>query len=625
MSAPLDWKEIEFRGGIEIHQQLATRKLFCECPAEVRSVEPDLTTTRRLHAVASEMGEYDPAALHEARRARTFHYQSYFDSVCLVELDEEPPHPVNREALEIVVQSGLMLDARMVDEIQVMRKTVIDGSNTAGFQRTMLVATDGVVETSEGPVNLMYFCLEEDAARIIHAGDRDVIYRLDRLGIPLLEIVTGPVFISPTQGGEVADKLGHLVRSLNVRRGIGSIRQDVNVSTKYGTRIEIKGVQRHRMVPTIMDYEARRQVSLWEIAEGLNRETGPFEVSELKARTKDITRLLTDTEVKALRGRLDRGDIITAIGVPGFRGRFGTPLCPGKRLGTEMKEQVLTLGIRGIIHSDEAWEQLGFKEREWEGIRSELDLHEQDAFLLFASPPTLVEKALEKLHRRIVHCFQGVPKESRRALKDGNSQYMRPLPGEARMYPETDIPPVVLRLDYLEEVGQRLPEILEEKLERLAEQLDLPLYDLRKIAPYVDVLHRAVEGLGLDPSWTFNVLASNVTDVRRRTGAELPPEEVEGLFRLIAQTGLCREAVLPVLEEMASGLAPEAAAAPYLEAEVDLQDEVRHVVEEHEEHLGNPKAFEILMGPLMDRLRGKVEGVRAAQALRDTLAKVAVS
>ncbi|MFO7769447.1 MAG: Glu-tRNA(Gln) amidotransferase subunit GatE [bacterium] len=623
MTAPLDWEEIEFRGGIEIHQQLDTRKLFCECPTGVRSEEPDLTTTRRLHAVASEMGEYDPAALHEARRARTFHYQSYFDSVCLVELDEEPPHPVNREALEICVQAGLMLDARMVDEIQVMRKTVIDGSNTAGFQRTMLVATDGVVETSEGPVNLMYFCLEEDAARIMHAGDQEVVYRLDRLGIPLLEIVTGPVFISPAQGGEVADRLGHLVRSLNVRRGIGSIRQDVNVSTKYGTRIEIKGVQRHRMVPAIMDCEARRQVNLWRIAEGLNSRIDPFEASDLAGRTADLTRLFERTEVKPLRGRLERGDVVIAIGVPGFRGLFGTELCPGKRLGTEMKEQVLTLGIRGIIHSDESRRDLGFREDEWEAVRSELGVGEEDAFLLFAAPPSLVDKALEKLHPRLAHCFLGVPKESRRAMGDGNSQYMRPLPGEARMYPETDIPPVVLSRAYLEEVRGELPEILEEKLERLTERFALPLHDLRKIAGYADVLERAAGEMDLDPSWTFNVLASNVTDVRRRTGVEPSPEDLDVLFRLVARRGLCREAVLPVLEEMAGGSTPEEAAEPYLETEVDLQEEVRRVVAENGEYAEHPKRFEILMGPLMERLRGKVEGARAARALREELEQAA--
>ena len=379
---PIDWEQIGFRGGIEIHQQLDTSKLFCECPATLRNDPPPFSTMRRLHAVASEMGEYDPAALHEARRARTFHYQSYPDSVCLVELDEEPPHPVNREAIEIVLQAALLLDARVVDEIQVMRKTVIDGSNTAGFQRTMLVGTDGVMNTRQGPVTLQYFCLEEDAARIISATEREVVYRLDRLGIPLLEIVTCPVFRSPDQGGEVADRLGHLARSLKVRRGIGSIRQDVNVSTRFGTRIEIKGVPRHRMVPRIMAWEAERQTSLWEMAQLLQKRRAPITAEELAAGTLDVTDLLAGTAAAPLRRVLDRGGRVIAIAASGFEGLLGHTLCPGKRFGTELKEQVLTLGIRGLMHSDEDLASVGLTAREISQLRGELNAGRQGAFLL---------------------------------------------------------------------------------------------------------------------------------------------------------------------------------------------------------------------------------------------------
>jgi glutamyl-tRNA(Gln) amidotransferase subunit E len=611
----LDWREIEFRGGIEIHQQLKTRKLFCECQPSIRNDPPPVTTKRRLHAVASELGEYDPAALHEAHRARTFYYESYYDSVCLVELDEEPPHPVNRYALEIVTQSALMLDARIVDEIQVMRKTVIDGSNTAGFQRTMLVATDGKVQTAEGEVILWYFCLEEDAARIIESSEREVNYRLDRLGIPLLEIVTGPVFISPRQGGEVADHLGRIVRSLNVRRGIGSIRQDINVSTRYGTRIEIKGLQRHRLVERIMDYEARRQVNLWRIAQELGERLTPFGPESMPERTADVTDLFRGTVVPPLRRRLEAGQRITALGLPGFRGLLGRELCPGKILGTELKEQVLTLGVTGVIHSDEDLGRYGFTKAELKGLRDCFDVGDEDAWLLFAAPEPVIRLCLDKLHLRIPACFEGVPKESRRSLPDGNSQYMRPLPGEARMYPETDIPPVPIRPEKIEAIRVRLPEILEYRFQRYAVSFGLPLHDLHKLEVFGEALTHGLEDLGLEPRFVFNALASHAVHVRRVTGVELPNDLLRAVFDAVAAGRLIPDAVPLVLARLAAGEELGRIIPDYSADGIDLDRMVRKTVKANGGVLEHPERFHILMGVLMTELRGRIRGREVAEAL----------
>ena len=615
----LDWSEIEFRGGIEIHQQLHTRKLFCECKSLVRKEDPAITTLRKLHAVASELGEYDPAALHEAHRNRTFHYQSYLDSVCLVELDEEPPHPVNREALDIVMQVGLLLEARIVDEIQVMRKTVIDGSNTAGFQRTMLVATDGRIETSEGEVYLQYFCLEEDAARIIQSGERRVVYRLDRLGIPLLEIVTGPVFRSPHQAGEVTDKLGHIIRSLPVRRGIGSIRQDVNVSTKYGTRIEIKGVQRHRMIPRIMAWEAQRQVSLFRIGEELKQRRESPEPEELAKGTIDLTDSFRATSVEPIRRRTDEGQRVVGLRAPSMQGLLGREICPDKRLGTEMKDQVLTLGVRGIIHSDEDLETLGFSTREVTDVREACGVTDGDAFLLFAARPEVVPLALDKLYSRIPASWEGVPKESRRALADGNTQYMRPLPGEARMYPETDIPPVPTTSEALERNRAMLPEILERKLEALAELHRIPLPELRHIADHIDLFQYATEERGLDLTVTMTVLGSHLTDLRRTTGREPSPEEMRSLFDELAAGGLLREAVPDVLNRLVEGISLNEILADYRRRSVDLDAEIARVLAENADLLDNPNCHAIIMGILMEDLRGHVDGCSVARTLEEAL------
>jgi len=255
----IDYKEVGMRCGLEIHQQLDTSKLFCNCPSLLRSEEPDFVVKRKLHAVAGESGEIDIAAKHEVQKDKEFIYQGY-DTVCLVELDEEPPHEINKEALKIALQISVLLNSKIFSLTQIMRKTVIDGSNTSGFQRTVLIARDGYVETESGKVRIDSICLEEDSARIVGKKQEESIYRLDRLGIPLIEIATAPDIKSPEQAKEVALHLGEILRSCKVKRGIGTIRQDVNVSINKGARTEIKGFQNPAMMIKTIDLEIKRQL-----------------------------------------------------------------------------------------------------------------------------------------------------------------------------------------------------------------------------------------------------------------------------------------------------------------------------------------------------------------------------
>lgn len=261
----IDYEKLGFKSGLEIHQQLDTKKLFCNCPSVLRQDSPDFTIKRKLHAVAGESGEIDVAAKHEAEKEKEFIYEGY-DSTCLVELDEMPPYEINKEALEIAMQIAIMLNARILPITQVMRKTVIDGSNTSGFQRTTLIAHDGWVITKSGRVGIQSICLEEDAARIIEKKEGQTIFRLDRLGIPLIEIATDPDMKDAEQVKEVALYIGKILRSCKVRRGIGTIRQDVNVSIRKGERVEIKGFQDPAMMVETINSEIKRQNDL--IAKG---------------------------------------------------------------------------------------------------------------------------------------------------------------------------------------------------------------------------------------------------------------------------------------------------------------------------------------------------------------------
>jgi len=301
----LDYKKLNFKCGIEIHQQLDTHKLFCSCPSLIRDDKPDIIIKRRLRPSAGESGEVDEAALHEFRRGKQFIYQAYSNTTCLVELDEEPPHDVNKEALETALQVALMLNAKVVDRICFMRKTVVDGSNTSGFQRTALIATNGFIETSKGKVKIDTVCLEEEAAKIVKRTEKQDTYDLSRLGIPLIEIATAPEIKVPEHCRESAEKIGMILRSTNkVKRGLGTIRQDVNLSIKNKARVEIKGFQDLRNMPKIIENEVKRHLKLIENGEQLKK--------EVRKANKDLTtsfmrpmpgsaRMYPETDIRTIR------------------------------------------------------------------------------------------------------------------------------------------------------------------------------------------------------------------------------------------------------------------------------------------------------------------------------------
>jgi len=252
-------EKIEMKSGLEIHQQLDTGKLFCRCPSILRNDNPDWIVIRKLHAVAGEGGIVDIAVKHEQEKDKEFVYEGFKDSNCLVEFDEEPPREIDAEALKICLQIAILLNCEIIPVTQIMRKTVIDGSNTSGFQRTVLIARNGWVQTEKGRVGIQTICLEEDAARIIKHEEGKTIYRLDRLGIPLIEITTYPEIFFPEQVKEVALKLGDILRACKVKRGIGTIRQDVNISIPEHSRVEIKGFQDPKMMIKTIELEIERQ------------------------------------------------------------------------------------------------------------------------------------------------------------------------------------------------------------------------------------------------------------------------------------------------------------------------------------------------------------------------------
>lgn len=255
-----DYEKIGLKSGLEIHQQLDSHKLFCKCPSVLRSDKPRYEIERTLKPVVGETGKVDVAAEHESSKNKDFIYEVY-DTNCLVELDEEPPHHINMDALKIALQIAHLLNCKIFPVAQIMRKTVIDGSNTTGFQRTVMIAHDGWVEISGGKkISIDYLMLEEDSARKSGEKNGKKVFKLDRLGIPLVEIATGPHMHTPEEIKETALKIGEILRACNVKRGIGTIRQDVNLSIKGSKRVEIKGFQDPKMMKKTIDLEIERQM-----------------------------------------------------------------------------------------------------------------------------------------------------------------------------------------------------------------------------------------------------------------------------------------------------------------------------------------------------------------------------
>jgi len=475
-----DYQKMGFKCGLEIHNRLATsHKLFCQCPAHFSKEKPAGMLHRKLRAVAGELGAKDVSAIYEYLRDRNFTYQVFKDVTCLVDTDDEPPHPINKEALEVGLQVAKVLKAEIPDEIHVMRKTVIDGSNTSAFQRTAIIGLNGILETSKGKVRITNISVEEESAGIVETKGEEVVYRLDRLGIPLIEIGTAPDVKDPEHAREVAEKLGMIVRSTGKsQRGVGVTRQDVNVSINGGARVEVKGVQELDSIPQVIENEIHRQIEL-------------------------ITN----------------------------------------------KEQ---------------------------------------------------------------------PKpETRTAQADGTTKFTRPLPGGDRLYPETDVPPIVVGKKELDAI--KLPEPWDARLQRLKKALPGDLAEQILRSEYLQLYERFSKEV--DPVVVANVFASTIKDLRRKGFAteNLEDEHFENIFDAFKRGKLAKEAIPVALEKWCEN--PE---TPFellgigAMTEKELREIVKKVFAAYPQ-LVREKRMPALMGEVMKAARGKIGGETVAKVLKEML------
>ena len=650
MASILDPASLNLKVGFEIHQQLATNsKLFCNCSCE-EAKEYDSSFVRKLRPTQSELGAYDPAAMFEFSKMHIVKYHAAVGSSCLVEADEEPPHDVSPEALETALIFSLALHSKVMDEIHVMRKIVIDGSNTTGFQRTMLVASGGYLDIAGKRVGVQSICLEEDAAKLI--GDEKGVrkFGLDRLGVPLVEIALEPVTGKPSEIMQVALTLGRLLRaSKRVARGLGSIRQDINISVQNGAVVEVKGVQQLDQLVKVIDHEMQRQYGLIVIAQKLKEKN--VDIKKVGDRIEDVTDILGNkASSRIVKKILEGGGRIIAIKVPGFAGMIGFEPYKDIRLGRELGKLVKFYDIDGVFHSDEL-PNYGITEEEVAAVKQRLQMNDNDAFVILGGPNDKVKFASEAIILRLKAAVDGVPAETRAATPDGETVFLRPRPGVARMYPETDILPIAITDSMLVSLADKVPRQWDEIVDSLAKKYNLN----RKLASqifdsdYLNVFEEIASKTKIKPTFIVVKLTEDLISLQRQglDASVLTDDVIKDIFTRLDRGSITKESVVLIFERLMKN---EPTTVKIVNEQINVKEDMEtKIVNAAIETVGTSSisdeelskgldkiisnnmaiikekgtnALSTLMGRAMAEYRGKANGQKVNAMLKDKMSKM---
>ena len=611
-------KDVGLKVGLEIHQQLDTnKKLFCNCPP-IESDEYTIKFQRKLRAVKSELGEYDPAALFEKSKSKIIIYYANPQSSCLVEQDEEPPHNLDEDAKKLALVIASSLRSNIFSEIYPMRKTVIDGSNTTGFQRTMLISQGGFIEVDNEKIGVQSICLEEDAAKLLRDKGSIREYSLDRLGVPLVEIALEPVEGEPKKIKNIALSLGRLLRSTKkVTRGIGSIRQDVNVSVNNGGGVvEVKGVQQLDQLEKVVEFEAKRQHGLVKIIEKIKNSN--FKDISKENDIFEITDEWKQCKSKIVQKALNDNFRIKVIHVKNFAGMFGYSPYNGIRLGKEIGQLVKFFGIGGVFHSDEL-PNYGIEEEDISIVKNLLKTKENDAFLIIAAPTDKIDFAIDSVINRIRDAGRIVPSETRLATQTGETVFLRPRPGASRMYPETDIPPIIITQKELDYAKNNIPKSWDESITELRNKYNLNQQLAEQIfdSKYIELFEKIVQRIKVNPTFVASILCSTIINLERNglNAQLLSSNEILKSFELLGNGKIAKESIEMIYENIMAGKSRTIEEA-IKNASIDTvkQDELdqmlEKIIENNKNMIKNQKerAMGPLMGIVMKELRGKVSG-----------------
>ncbi len=545
------YDRIGFMSGLEVHQQLLTReKLFCHCPAGLynRSDDFDAEVVRHMRPTLSELGEYDGTALMEFKTRKEIIYRIKNETACTYEVDDTPPFPIDREALQIAIEIALLSRLNIVGEVHITRKQYLDGSIPTGFQRTAIIGVEGSIPLKNKTIRLIQLSIEEDSCREISDIGHTRIYKTDRLGMPLIETVTYPDCVNPDEVKEACDYIRFLNRSTGkVRTGIGAGRQDVNVSCKGGTRIEIKGVAHTRWIPELTHIEAFRQWSLLLLRDALKRikNQNTWKIESFTVDTEDKHFSYSPLD-KAVENKLS----IRLVKLPGFKGALSHFTQPEKSFANEISDRLKVIACLekpNMIHSESFVSEL--EENEWKAFANQAKSTEDDALIVIWGPEEDMKTALETIEERCRMAFEGIPNETRKSFADGSTIFERVLPGADRMYPDTDSAPIPLEDDFIDRLSHTLPtEIIDRyhQLKAWGIPEDTFTYIFSKnLFPLIDEL---VREQGVDPAFAGTFIGHRLKNLLGKQKKSLfKTKIIVALFAFLKANGLNEKLALPML------------------------------------------------------------------------------
>lgn len=553
-----DYDAIGFKSGLEVHQQLDTKeKLFCRCPAGIynNSNDYDAELIRHMRPTLSEMGEYDGTALMEFKTRKEIIYRVKHQTTCTYEVDDTPPFPINREALEIAIEISMLSKLNIVGEVHVTRKQYLDGSIPTGFQRTAIIGVEGEIPLKNKKVRLIQLSIEEDSCREISDVRHTRIYRTDRLGMPLIETVTYPEMLNPDEVKEACDYIRFLNRSTGkVRTGIGTGRQDVNVSCEGGTRVEIKGVAHTKWIPELTHNECYRQWALLKIREILLKnikDTGKWNLS-----SKFIDFESIEADFQPLKEAKEKNEKLLAINLPGYKGILSHFTQPGKMFADEISDRLKVIACiekPHMAHSEELNAVL--TPADINHIMKQTGGKRDDAQLLIWGPEEDMKTAIETVEERCRMAFEGVPNETRKSFEDGTTIFERVLPGADRMYPDTDTVPIPLGDEYIEELRKNLPREVIERYQQLKKwEVPQDTYTYIFTKNLYPIIERIVKELGYDPVFTGTFFGHTLkfTEGHYNRSKDFSYKRIFDMFEYVKKAQLEKEILkkmLPVVYE----------------------------------------------------------------------------
>lgn len=614
---PDDYERVGFKGGLEVHQQLDTKKkLFCRCPVPQMPYKGEYHSEilRHMRPTLSELGEYDGTALMEFKTRKEIIYRINRDNICTYEMDDTPPFEINEEALDIALEIGLAMNAKVVDELHIARKQYLDGSIPNGFQRTAIFCINGWIPYKDRKIDIVQMSIEEDSCREVSDSGHTRTYLTDRLGVPLVEIVTAPQMRTPVEIAEVNNIIRKVCQSTGkVRVGIGTARQDVNVSVYGGTRIEIKGVHKINSIPILTYNEAMRQWNLLRLREELHRRGITPET--FSAEHYDVTKILKRTSFYPISLAIQEGWVVRCVKLPGWKGLLEWKTQTYTTFAKEISDRVRVIAclttLPNIIYSDSIYNTIS--REEIDKVRKHIGASSDDSFVIVWADQRDIETAVDEITIRAREATLGVPSETRQALRDGTTGFERILPGPDRMYPDTDLPPKKITDDRIERIRMNMLKPFWER-EKWYRQLGVPEDRIEplSISPYAQLFEFVVKEWNISPVFSSEVLI-NLPKKFRRQGFDVSKLNVnifKELFNEYKNGRILRDGFVLALQDYLKNGELKLERLPKLADQTVVRDMFQKATKELKSvKLHNPeKVKELLIAFVMHGLRGSVEG-----------------